>query len=241
MNRIILFKSLFIIIIITIISNGVNSVFYESSEAIFNWERPNGHPASLEQFSDEDELLLKQLSKVKPGTYRYKPSTSLQMVSSPVREGEKEESDEENIEENAGITLAEHLTKLAASSSNNNYQSSSALTPLSRSSTNSYTPMDVIPFEYLKYIKDLDGIDTSVLNGALNRKKKSSTALEKLSLADGRVKKKRQRKKSENEFKTQKKSYYDEDEMPEDGSDINSHHTSHRKSGNILSVSFLDL
>lgn len=230
MNRIILFKSVLIIIII-ITSNGVNSVFYESSEAIFNWERPNGHPASLERFSDEDELLLKQLSKAKPGTYRYKPSTSLQMVSSPSREGEEEESDE-----NEGITLAEHLTKLAASSSNNNYRSS-ALAPLSPGSTNSYTPMDVIPFEYLKYIKDLDGIDTSVLNGALNRKKKSNTALEKLSLADGRVKK-RQRKKSGNGFKTQKKSYYDEDDMPEDGSDINPHHASHRKSGNILSVSF---
>ena len=231
MNRIVLFKSLLIIIII---SNGVNSIFYESSEAIFNWERPNSHPASLEQFSDEDELLLKQLSKAEAGTYRYKPSTSLQMVSSPSREGEEEESDEEND----GVTLAEHLTKLAASSSNNNYQSSSALVPLSHGSTNSYTPMDVIPFEYLKYIKDLDGIDTSILNGALNRRKKSNTVLEKLSLADGRVKKKRQRKKSGNEFKTQKKSYYDEEDMPEDGSDINLHHTSHRKSGNILSVSF---
>ena len=229
MNGIILLKSLLIIIII---SNGVNSIFYESSEAIFNWERPNGHPASLEQFSDEDELLLKQLSKAKPGTYRYKPSTSLQMVSSPSREGEEEESDEEND----GVTLAEHLTKLAASSSNNNYQSS-ALAPLGHGSTNSYTPMDVIPFEYLKYIKDLDGIDTSILHGGLNRKKKSNTALEKLSLTDGRVKKKRQRKKSGNEFKTQKKSFYDEDDMPEDGSDINPH-TSHRKSGNILSVSF---
>lgn len=202
---------------------------YDSSEAVLNWELPPSiRQPVIEQFSDEDDLLIRQLSKAVPGTYQYKPSTALQMVK-PRSLNEYEDEDGDDGQDDSSETLAKHLTKLAASSSNTNYQSS-GLIPLTGGQS-SYTPMEVVPLDYLKYLKDLDDVDPKILNRyKLNKRKKAMSSNldnlhKKLPLTDG---KRKSRNKNKSKV-SKKKSYYDDDEIiPEDGSEINSH----RHSGN---------
>lgn len=217
---------LIVMIILTdIISSGSMSNYDDSSEAILNWESPphtRKDQRQIENFVDEDELLLKHLSKAVPGTYHYKPSTSLQLVRPQLldqRYDDDEGSDDSDDQNDSGETLAAHLTKLASSSSNNNYRSSDLLSSFN-GGHNSYKPMDIVPLEYLKYLKELDNVDPQTLNRQRKKSKSSDSDQRKLPLTDG----KRKRTRNKNKSKVPKKSYIDDDEIiPENGSEVNSH------------------
>lgn len=194
------------VFIINIHSSTSSDYSPDKSEAILNWERPS----NFEQFSDEDELLIKRLSSASPGTYQYKPSTDLQLINNRDQGNNAQDDEDDNSD-----TLASHLTKLAASSSNNfnNYQPQSMFSP-------PYQSMDVVPLEYLKHIKDLDNIDPSLISRhVMNKRRKSMASMpRKLSLNEG---KRKSKKKMKNPTPTKKSiNYQDEDEIPDDGSSV---------------------